>query len=609
MQQTDQLANNYNEQLRNQQKLQARNQNAANANLRANLAQKRVANNLAQKGLQSVGVPKALSNKIVNSKLGQKAMQKGMETAKKRVPALNLMSKLFDKKDNKPNDTTGDNSDEKQEGILAGATVNIKLIIKLAAIFTPVLVVVVFCCLFITSSNVYLKAVGLSHADSTSDSDAEKKINDQIEKHPDDMEVKDASLDFFIDEELLKFRNNKLEKMNFKPVSFFKRKPRNTETSLDDLRDFYPGMSNYLTGEYDQNLVYYFFLKMYKLNQVYESYPRDSKNTKPLIDLPLLMATLMIQSDDMNDIINSNLTESEKKGIMDPDNYGYDHDWSSYEFNKDNGPHDMEILAQHMVSRQAKEVCKDSSGKISKTNILKGKEINTQVLTCANGQSYSKGGEYYAFDNEKYEEFLKEYIEKKYYLNSGSPSYDDDPATTKSYSNFVVAMLKLANNEYAHSNENIGGEKYIRAYGEGFGPGTPWCAIFVWWLSANTTVNGKSIYPDIIKHKTAGTGSYIRYFNSSTDSNIKFYYNDSCSNLKNKNGSGVHYTPKPGDYIFFDWQKQFYDISSNTQDHVGIVEKYEDGTIYTIEGNSRNLVKKKKYPIDSCWVIGFGSWY
>lgn len=39
------------------------------------------------------------------------------------------------------------------------------------------------------------------------------------------------------------------------------------------------------------------------------------------------------------------------------------------------------------------------------------------------------------------------------------------------------------------------------------------------------------------------------------------------------------YTPSPGDIVFFDWD---FDEKA---DHVGIVEKVENGIIFTIEGN------------------------
>ena len=46
------------------------------------------------------------------------------------------------------------------------------------------------------------------------------------------------------------------------------------------------------------------------------------------------------------------------------------------------------------------------------------------------------------------------------------------------------------------------------------------------------------------------------------------------------------YEPKVGDIIFFDWE------GDGTTDHVGIVEKCENGTVYTVEGNSGEPASK-----------------
>ena len=45
----------------------------------------------------------------------------------------------------------------------------------------------------------------------------------------------------------------------------------------------------------------------------------------------------------------------------------------------------------------------------------------------------------------------------------------------------------------------------------------------------------------------------------------------------------------PGDIIFFDWD------GDNLADHVGIVEKAEDGIIYTIEGNSNDRCRENRH--------------
>lgn len=59
-----------------------------------------------------------------------------------------------------------------------------------------------------------------------------------------------------------------------------------------------------------------------------------------------------------------------------------------------------------------------------------------------------------------------------------------------------------------------------------------------------------------------------------------------------------------GDIIFFDWA----DKRDGKADHVGIVEKCENGTVYTIEGNTReDICKQKEYAINSSDILGYGT--
>ena len=41
-------------------------------------------------------------------------------------------------------------------------------------------------------------------------------------------------------------------------------------------------------------------------------------------------------------------------------------------------------------------------------------------------------------------------------------------------------------------------------------------------------------------------------------------------------------------------------------DHVGIVEKVENGKVFTIEGNSKDEVKEKNYNLNSKSIYGYG---
>ncbi|MFR8613681.1 CHAP domain-containing protein, partial [Faecalibacillus intestinalis] len=41
-------------------------------------------------------------------------------------------------------------------------------------------------------------------------------------------------------------------------------------------------------------------------------------------------------------------------------------------------------------------------------------------------------------------------------------------------------------------------------------------------------------------------------------------------------------------------------------DHVGIVEKCENGTVYTVEGNSSDACKQRQYTVGSSNIYGYG---
>ena len=60
-----------------------------------------------------------------------------------------------------------------------------------------------------------------------------------------------------------------------------------------------------------------------------------------------------------------------------------------------------------------------------------------------------------------------------------------------------------------------------------------------------------------------------------------------------------NYEPQAGDLIFFDWG------SDGSIDHVGIVEKCENGTVYTVEGNSGDACKQQSYPVGSNSIYGY----
>ena len=64
--------------------------------------------------------------------------------------------------------------------------------------------------------------------------------------------------------------------------------------------------------------------------------------------------------------------------------------------------------------------------------------------------------------------------------------------------------------------------------------------------------------------------------------------------------SAAHYAPQPGDLIFFDWEQD------GNVDHVGLVEAAGEGTITTVEGNSRGGVRRNEYRADNDVIAGYG---
>lgn len=127
---------------------------------------------------------------------------------------------------------------------------------------------------------------------------------------------------------------------------------------------------------------------------------------------------------------------------------------------------------------------------------------------------------------------------------------------------------------------NIGGQPYWSWYG--FESRVEWCACFVSWCANQCGYIEAGIIPKFAGCESEG----VAWFKT-------------CGLWKN----GGYY-PKPGDIIFFDWE----DSNDGKADHVGIVEKTENGRVYTIEGNSTgDMCKQKDYNIDSSVILGYGT--
>ncbi len=122
---------------------------------------------------------------------------------------------------------------------------------------------------------------------------------------------------------------------------------------------------------------------------------------------------------------------------------------------------------------------------------------------------------------------------------------------------------------------NQGGEPYWSWYG--FDSRVEWCACFVSWCAEQCGYIESGLIP-----KFSGCIDGSNWFKS------------------NGQWADRNYEPKAGDIIFFDWE------GDGSTDHVGIVEKCENGTVYTVEGNSGDACRTRTYSVGSSVIYGYG---
>ena len=328
-------------------------------------------------------------------------------------------------------------------------------VVKFGLAGLAVLFPIIICCLFMAASQIYGNSISLGTADSLTGEEVDQKINKKMKESPEDFnqEIKDEDIkndtafnyDIYItDSKSQILKNNKLYNSNIVQVAniftFFKRKYN--EATLDRIEEFFP-MAAEESKNYDKenHLVYDFYFKMYNLYLAYKNPPYNVR-----LDLPLLMATLNLQSSDKTVIFTSNMDDryrTENENDIPKNELDYYYDWSSYTLSRNNSEHDMEILAQNMVSKQVKEKCKDSSGKVVKEHTLKDNEIGTPTLVCDEGQTYETEELGLVKDDEKYREFLKQFLEKKYFIEDSSSL--DTPSVEN---NINTCSLIVQGNKY-----------------------------------------------------------------------------------------------------------------------------------------------------------------
>jgi hypothetical protein len=184
-------------------------------------------------------------------------------------------------------------------------------------------------------------------------------------------------------------------------------------------------------------------------------------------------------------------------------------------------------------------------------------QANGQTVTYTNPVAVGLGYDYrYAYGNMFYSQIVKQYISS----NSSNTGTGGDSE-----------IAKIASDELTEGTHE-GGEKYWSWYG--FNSRVEWCAKFVSYVVENANVKMERFA----------------------------YCPTGINNFKAKNqwqDGGVE--PKSGAIIFFDWN------GDGVSDHVGIVEKFENNTIHTIEGNSGDRLSKRMYEKTSHYILVYGT--
>ena len=199
-------------------------------------------------------------------------------------------------------------------------------------------------------------------------------------------------------------------------------------------------------------------------------------------------------------------------------------------------------------------------------------------------QGYNFGNEYISWAKSKYGgysyanavEFSTQQAQRLGWDSYGDTQYPAHVLRCYPYGRAFTAGSNQAIVEVALTQiGNEGGQPYWSWYG--FDSRVEWCACFVSWCADQCGYIDSGLIP-----KFAGCIDGANWFKS------------------NNRWNDRNYEPKAGDIIFFDWE------GDGTTDHVGIVEKCENGTVYTVEGNSGDACRQRQYTVGSRNIYGYG---
>ena len=155
------------------------------------------------------------------------------------------------------------------------------------------------------------------------------------------------------------------------------------------------------------------------------------------------------------------------------------------------------------------------------------------------------------------------------YYPLGQIFYDPDTSTL---------IVEVARSQIG----NVGGEPYWSWYG--FTERVEWCACFVSWCADKCGYISSGIIPMF-----SGCINGVDWFKGRGQ------------------WIGNSFEPSPGMIIFFDWDDEEGGGLDGGADHVGIVERVENGRVYTIEGNTADSCRERSYSLGHYEILGYGN--
>ena len=217
------------------------------------------------------------------------------------------------------------------------------------------------------------------------------------------------------------------------------------------------------------------------------------------------------------------------------------------------------------ISSKVEEIEKDIEVTDENGNTKTEKQKRKVLYIDVTSKTIDEMGKEYNF-NQKQKEQLAELRKKEYASVWNNVIYGSSVGSQD--------IVQVAKQQIG----NVGGQPYWSWYG--FTSRVEWCACFVSWCANECGYIEAGIIPKFASVNVEG----VPWFKT-------------CGLWKERG-----YTPKAGDIIFFDWD------NDDESDHTGIVEKVENGTVYTIEGNtSGDSCKQKEYSINSNVILGYGT--